>query len=91
MFNPLDHKGLPLDAQIRSWSELNVEPYDKRSIHPYSRSRIILMNGIEVESILFSHQFARHTDNPEGRRALALSRRAEQMQQKADNWLFLFS
>jgi hypothetical protein len=45
------------------------------------------MNGIEVESIMFSHQFARHTDNPEIKRALALSRRSEQMQQKANNWL----
>ena len=68
MFNPLEHKGLALEDQLRSWSELNVEPYDKRSIHPYSRSRIILMNGIEVESILFSHQFARHTDNPDVKR-----------------------
>ena len=45
------------------------------------------MNGIEVESIIFSHQFARHTDNPEIKRALAISRRVEQQQQKAVNGL----
>jgi len=45
------------------------------------------MNGIEVESIIFSHQFARHTDNLELKRDLALSRRIEQQQQKAVNWL----
>jgi hypothetical protein len=44
-------------------------------------------NGLEVESIIFSHQFARHTDNLEIKRALALSRRAEQQQQKAVNGL----
>ena len=87
MFNPLEHEGIPVADQLRSWSELNVQPYDKRSIHPYSRSRIILMNGVEVESILFSHQFARHTDTPEIRQALALSRRIESQQQKAINWL----
>jgi len=87
MFNPLEHDGMPVENQIRPWRELNVEPYDKNSIHPYSRSRIILMNGIEVESILFSHQFARHTDNPDIKRKLALSRRIEAQQQKAINWL----
>jgi hypothetical protein len=87
MFNPLEHKGMPISDQFRSWRELNVTPYDKLLIHPFSRSRIILMNGIEVESILFSHQFARHTDNPDVRERLAVSRRVEAQQQKAVNWL----
>src|SRR3954452_16399895 len=86
-FNPLEQKGVPLDAQFRDWRELNVEPVDIEGGDPYTRCRIVVMNGIEVESIMFSHQFARHTDNPEVKRALALSRRAEQMQQKTDNWL----
>jgi hypothetical protein len=86
-FNPLEHRGIPVEEQLRNWRELNVEPYDKESIDPYTRSRIILMNGIEVESVLFSHQFARNTDNPEIKRQLAMSRRIEQQQQKAINWL----
>ena len=86
-FNPLEQSGVPLADQFRSWRELNVEPVDIEGGDPYTRCRIVVMNGIEVESIMFSHQFARHTDNPEVKRALALSRRAEQMQQKADNWL----
>jgi hypothetical protein len=86
-FNPLEQKGIPLEDQLRSWRELNVEPVDIVGGDPYTRCRIVLMNGIEVESIMFSHQFARHTDNPEVKRALARTRRAEQMQQKADNWL----
>src|SRR5215218_6736478 len=49
--------------------------------------REVNVEPVDIESIMFSHQFARHTDNPEVKRALAVSRRAEQMQQKADNWL----
>jgi hypothetical protein len=64
-FNPLTERGIPLDKQLRNWSELNVQPYDIRQVVPHTRCRIITMNGIEVESVLFSHQFARRTDNPE--------------------------
>ena len=85
--NPLDEKGIAVEDQFRSWSELNVAPYDKLDVHPYTRTRVILMNGIEVESIMFSHQFARHTDNLEIKRALALSRRADAQQQKVINGL----
>ena len=85
--NPLDHAGIPVEDQFRSWSELNTEPYDPREVDPYTRTRVILMNGIEVESIIFSHQFARHTDNLDIKEALALSRRVDQQQQKAVNGL----
>jgi hypothetical protein len=85
--NPLEQKGIAVEDQFRSWSELNVAPYDKLDVHPYTRTRVILMNGIEVESIMFSHQFARHTDNLEIRRALALSRRVDAQQQKVVNGL----
>ena len=78
-FNPLEEQGLPLEDQFRNWNDLNVEPYDKDKVDPYTRTRVILMNGVEVESIIFSHQFARNTDNPEIRNALALSRRVEQL------------
>ncbi len=86
-FNPLDEKGIPVEEQYRNWSELNVEPYDKQAVDPYTRTRVILMNGIEVESAIFSHQFARQTDNPDLKRALAMGRRADQQQQKAVNGL----
>jgi hypothetical protein len=63
--NPLTEAGIPVEEQFRDWSELNVLPYEKREVDPYTRTRVILMHGIEVESIIFSHQFARHTDNLE--------------------------
>src|SRR5690606_25018157 len=85
--NPLENTGIPVEDQFRNWSELNVEPFDKLAVDPYTRTRVILMNGIEVESIIFSHQFARNTDNVEIKQALALSRRAEAHQQKVVNGL----
>jgi rubrerythrin len=86
-FDPLSEKGIPLDQQVRNWSELNTKPYDPLDVDPWTRCRVIGMNGIEVESIMFSHQFARHTDVPEVKEKLAEIRRIEQQQQKAVNWL----
>jgi hypothetical protein len=86
-FNPLEHEGIPIDQQLRGWRELNVEPLSIRPDDPYTMTRVILMNGIEVESITFSHQLARNTDNPELKRSIATTRRIEQQQQKAVNWL----
>jgi hypothetical protein len=54
---------------------------------PYTRCRIITMNGIEVEAILFSHQFARHCPDPDVKRQLAEVRYIEHQQQKTVNWL----
>ncbi|HEX2117419.1 MAG TPA: hypothetical protein VHM01_23695 [Alphaproteobacteria bacterium] len=86
-FNPLAERGIPLERQLRSWSELNVEPYRTDAVHPYTRCRVILMNGVEVESAMFSHQFARHTPDVKLKQDLARVRRVEQQQQKAVNWL----
>src|SRR3954451_18838243 len=85
--NPLDERGMAPAEQLRNWSELNVEPFEKHAVHPYTRTRVILMNGIEVESIIFSHQFARNTDNLEIKQALALGRRIDAQQQKVINGL----
>ncbi|MBO4253835.1 hypothetical protein [Streptomyces griseorubiginosus] len=86
-FNPLEHRGIPLERQIRSWRELDVEPVDPDRGDPYTKCRIITMNGIEVEAILFNHQLARHCPDMEVKRQLAEVRYAEAQQQKAVNWL----
>ncbi len=86
-FNPLEEKGIPLEEQTRNWKELNVEPYQKDQVHPYSRTRGILMNGIEVEATIFSHQMHRNTLDADVRKQLAQVRRIEQQQQKVINWL----
>jgi rubrerythrin len=86
-FNPLKEKGIPIERQVKNWDELNLDPYDKNEVHPYTRTRIILMNGIEVEGALFGHQFARHTDDYVLKQKLAQTRRIEQQQQKLVNGL----
>ncbi|GAA4901462.1 hypothetical protein LX16_0416 [Stackebrandtia albiflava] len=87
MFNPLDHRGTPLDKQVRTFRELDVAPIDPIDADPYTRCRIITMNGIEVEAVLFSHQFARHCTDPDVRAKLAGIRYVEAQQQKVVNWL----
>jgi hypothetical protein len=86
-FNPLAERGIPLERQLRNWSELNVLPYSTTAVHPYTRCRVIAMNGIEVEAIINSHQMARHTIDVGLKQQLAMVRRIEQQQQKAVNWL----
>ncbi|MEH1011919.1 hypothetical protein V6U90_02170 [Micromonospora sp. CPCC 206060] len=87
MFNPLDHQGIPLERQLRNWRELDVDPIDPLAADPYTRCRIIALNGIEVEAILFSHQFARTCTDPEVKRKLAEIRYIEAQQQRVVNWL----
>lgn len=86
-FNPFKENGIPIEDQITNWANLNSQPFNKNEVHPYTRCRGILMNGIEVEAAMFLHQFARHTKDPELKKELALARRVEQQQQKAINWL----
>jgi len=86
-FNPLQERGIPLDKQLRNWRELNVMPIDPDHADPYTRCRIIALNGIEVEAIMFSHQLARHCPDPEIKQQLARVRYIEAQQQKVVNWL----
>ena len=48
IFNAFQERGIPAEKQIMNWQELNVKPYDKNEVHPYTKARIILMNGVEV-------------------------------------------
>ena len=75
---------LPKDSKINysSWKELYPKAYDKNAVSPYTKTRVILMNGTEFESNWFLHQFHRHCLNNDVRRALAYVRRQEQQQQK---------
>jgi rubrerythrin len=85
-FNPFKEKGMPIEKQFKDWSSLNSKPYDPKEVDPYSRCRGILMNGIEVEAVLFYHQFSRHCDDMDLKRQLATVRRVEQQEQKMINW-----
>ncbi len=81
-FNPFKEKGLPPEKQYTNWNTINVKPYDKGSIDPYTRCRVILVNGAEFEANWFGHHWARHCDDPEAKRQIAMTRRLEQIQQK---------
>lgn len=85
--NPFEQKPINLVDGIMDWSTMYPTPYNKQTVDPYTKVRIILMNGIEVESAIFKHQFHRNCLNNDLRRELALSRRVEQQQQKHINWL----
>jgi hypothetical protein len=85
--NPFEQKPAKVDDGIMDWATVYPKPYDKQTVDPYTKVRIILMNGIEVEAAIFKHQFHRNCQNSDLRRELALSRRIEQQQQKRINWL----
>ena len=52
-------KGVPLDAQKFTWRDLVQKPISKLDDDAFTRVRIILMNGIEIEALRFSHACAR--------------------------------
>lgn len=85
--NPFEQKSVPVKDTIMDWSTMYPTPYNKMTVDPYTKVRIILMNGIEVEAVMFKHQFHRNCTNNDLRRELALTRRIEQQQQKHINWL----
>ena len=80
--NPFDMTPKKNHDMIVDWDNLWAKPYDKRETDPYTRTRVILMNGTEFESVWFSHQFSRNVQDNDLRRQLALLRRSEQQQQK---------
>lgn len=79
--NPFEEKPQPIEKALQNWKELYPKPYDKRDIDPYTKTRIILMNGTEFEANWFSHQFARHITDNDLKRDLALTREVEKQQQ----------
>ena len=80
--NPFELKPAKIETLLMDWQEMSPIPYDSREVDPYTKTRVILMNGTEFEAVWFSHQFTRHCADNDLRRALALMRRQEQQQQK---------
>ncbi len=86
-FNPFAQKPMPAEKAVLDWNQLYHKPYDKNAVDPWTKTRVILMNGIEVEAVIFGHNFHRNCTDQELRRKIAFARRNEQMQQKTINWL----
>ncbi len=80
--NPFEQTPSPIDAAFCNWSSIYPKPYNKNEVDPYTKTRVILMNGTEYEAVWYSHQFQRHCPDNDLRRELALVRRVEQQQQK---------
>ena len=74
-FNPLKEKGISLDKQLRSWHKIVKRPFDKHKVDCYTRTRQILMNGIEVEAWNFKHAFARFCPDADVCKTIAEIRR----------------
>src|SRR6187549_1884118 len=83
--NLMRDKGTPLHRQDFTWRDLVQKPISKLNVDAFTRVRIILMNGIESESLRFSHACARMNKDLQG--YLARVRRKEQHQQTLVNWL----
>jgi hypothetical protein len=85
--NPFRERGMPIERQMRSWKQVALPPYRKQDVDAFTRCRVILMNGIEMEAAIFSHAFARVSDDPDLKAQLAAIRRVEHQQQNTINWL----
>lgn len=79
--NPFQEKPESLEKAFQCWKKSYPVAYDKNATDPYTKTRIILMNGTEFEANWFSHQFARHVCDNDLKRELALTRAAEKRQQ----------
>lgn len=84
-FDLLDEPGVPLEKQRFTWKEMTPTPISKLDDDAFTRIRVILMNGIEVDALRLKHIVARF--NRELREPLAQVRRAEQHQCTTVNWL----
>jgi len=84
-FSIYAERGVPLERQRFTWRELAPKPISKLDDDAFTRVRIILMNGIEMEALRFQHFAARIDDR--WRRPLAEIRRVEHHQATMVNWL----
>lgn len=80
--NPINVETKDINNYFLSLKDSYPKPYNKDKTDPYSKTRVILMNGTEYESVWFMHQFARHCNEPEILNALSVVRKQEQQQQK---------
>ena len=83
--NLLQDRGMPLERQRLTWKDMVGKPISKLDDDAFTRVRIILMNGVELDSLRTKQVAIRA--NREARVALAQLMRAEQHQATSINWL----
>ena len=78
--NPINTQTKNVNENFIAMADMYPKAYNKNKTDPYTKTRVILMNGTEYESVWFMHQFARHCTEPEILDALALVCKQEQQQ-----------
>ncbi len=86
-FQPFEIQPMPIESQTMSWQEMIKPPYDKNEVDAYTRTRVILMNGIENNAVLTMHAMARMIGNDDVKAQMARIRRIDSQQQQTVNWL----
>jgi hypothetical protein len=81
----LKDRGTPIDRQRMSWKDMVGKPISKLDDDAFTRVRVILMNGVELDALRTKQVAIRC--NLEARMALAQLMRVEQHQATAVNWL----
>jgi hypothetical protein len=79
------NQGIPLEKQTFTWKEFAGYPISKLDDDAFTRVRIILMNGLELDALRTKHFLARF--NKDLQLPLAQIRRVEQHQATLINWL----
>lgn len=80
--NPFETPSQPIDSYYMDWAKMYPKSYNKKTTSPFTKTRIILLNGTEFESNWFLHQFARNCNDQSLRKEIAIIRKQEQQQQK---------
>ncbi|MFP5195415.1 hypothetical protein PQ786_08680 [Alcaligenes faecalis] len=83
--NVWDQPGTPLDRQKFTWRDIVGQPISKLDDDAFTRVRIIMLNGLELDALRLKHIAARF--NRDLREPLARLRRVEQHQATMVNWL----
>lgn len=83
--NLFKDKGCKLSKQVFTWKDLVQKPISKLDDDAFTRVRIILINGIELEANRFSHACARMNEHLQ--LDLGKIRMVEQHQATLVNWL----
>ena len=81
--NPFQLTPEKMTDSFMDWQRLYPGSYDKWETAPYTRVRVILMNGTEFEAVRYSHAFHRQEGNDDLRRELAVLCRQEQQQKRS--------
>ena len=83
--NLLKTKGCPLERQRFNWKELVQKPISKLDDDAFTRVRVILMNGVELDALRLKQVLLRM--NADARVQLAQLLRVEHHQATMINWL----